>query len=193
MIQIDRTLVSFDILEKKFACDYEVCRGICCVEGDSGAPLKEEEKQELEENYAAFSSYMKKEGIKAVEQQGKTVVDSDGDLVTPLINGGECAYSINENGGCWCAIEKAWFKGESSFRKPISCHLYPIRISYYPDFDALNYHKWDVCKCARIKGHKENIPVYKFLKDALITAYGEKWYEELEVAAREYEAGNLIF
>lgn len=192
MIQIENTIVSFDIFEKKFACDYAICKGICCIEGDSGAPLKESEKEEIARNYEGFKPYMKEEGIKAIEKQGFTVVDSDGDLVTPLINGVECAYSINEEGGCWCAIEKAWTKGESSYRKPISCHLYPIRVTYYEDFDALNYHKWDVCKCARQRGYKENIPVYRFLKDALITAYGEEWYAQLEYVAKEMEAGRLI-
>lgn len=191
MIQIGNVLVSFDVFEKEFSCDLSRCKGICCIEGDSGAPLDKGEKKKIERNYTNVKTYMKPEGIAAVEQQGFAVIDRDGDLVTPLIANRECAYAIEENGSCWCAIEKAWTEGKSDFRKPQSCHLYPIRIKKYPDFEALNYNKWDICSCAREKGEKEGIPVYRFLKDALIARYGEEWYRELEYAANEIETGRI--
>lgn len=191
MIQIENTLVSFDVFEKKFCCDIAACRGACCVEGDSGAPLKEEEVLRIEQEYEQIKPYMKPEGIKAIEEQGYFVFDTDKDVVTPLIAGRECAYAIDEDGSCWCAIEKSWTEGKSTFRKPESCHLYPIRIVNYGEFEALNYHKWEVCAAARAKGHKAGIPVYRFLKEALIAKYGEEWYEQLEYAAGEIEKGNI--
>lgn len=191
MIQIENTLVSFDIFEKKFCCDIERCKGVCCIEGDSGAPLEKEEPDKIKNNFEGIKPYMKPEGTRAIEEQGFAVVDRDRDLVTPLINNRECAYAIEENGACWCAIEKAWTEGKSDFRKPISCHLYPIRVTKYPDFDALNYNKWDICSCARVKGEMNGIPLYRFLKDALIAKYGEEWYEQLEYAAHEIESGNI--
>ena len=123
MIQIGDAIVSLDVIERKFCCDLIACKGACCVEGDAGAPLEEGEVERIRENYERFRPYMKPEGIAAVEEQGFSVIDVEGDEGTPLINGKECAYSINEDGGCWCAIEKSWSRGESSFRKPISCHL----------------------------------------------------------------------
>jgi len=191
MIQIENTLVSFDVFEKKFCCDLLQCKGICCIEGDSGAPLEKNEPRQIEENYEEIKSFMKPQGIRAVEEQGFAVTDKDGDLVTPLIQGRECAYAIEENGVCWCAVEKAWTQGKSAFRKPVSCRLYPIRITRYASFEALNYNKWEVCRCARLKGEREGIPLYRFLKEALVARYGEAWYEQLEYAAREIEAGNI--
>lgn len=191
MIQIEDALVSFDIFEKKFCCDLKQCKGVCCIEGDSGAPLEQEEPGKIELNYEDIKPYMKIEGIQAVEEQGFAVIDRDGDLVTPLIHSRECAYAIEEDEVCWCAIEKAWMKGKSNFRKPVSCHLYPIRLTRYKGFEALNYNKWDICQCARKKGEQEGIPLYRFLKDALIERYGKDWYEQLEYAAREIEAGHI--
>ena len=192
MVQIGNVLVSFDIFEKKFCCDLSQCKGICCIEGDYGAPLHKKEIRNIKENYEKIKTYMKPEGIAAIEQQGFAVKDCDGEWTTPLINGRECAFTIEADGCCWCAMEKAWTEGKSTFRKPVSCHLYPIRIARYVGFEALNYHKWSVCREARIKGEKEGIPVYRFLKEALISQYGEEWYKDLEYAAQEYEAGRLI-
>lgn len=191
MIQIEDTIVSFDIFEKKFCCDLAQCKGVCCVEGDSGAPLEESELRKIESNYEKIRGYMKPEGAEAIAAQGFGVIDRDGDLVTPLIAGRECAYTIEEEGNCWCAIEKAWTQGQSDFRKPVSCHLYPIRVTRYDGFEALNYNKWEICQCARLKGEKEGVPLYRFLKEALIARYGEEWYEQLEYAAREIENGHI--
>lgn len=191
MIQIGNVLVSFDVFEKKFCCDLSHCKGVCCIEGDSGAPLEKSEKKKIERNYLNIKPYMKPAGVDAIEKQGFAVIDRDGDLVTPLVANRECVYAIEENGFCWCAIEKAWAEGKSNFRKPVSCHLYPIRVKKYPEFEALNYNKWDICACARQKGEQEGIPLYRFLKDALINKYGAEWYEQLEVAANEIETGRI--
>lgn len=191
MIQIGDTIISLDVLERKFYCDLKACLGVCCVAGDSGAPLEEEEKQEIVANYPRFRQFMKPEGIQVVETQGFTTIDIEGDLVTPLIDGKECAYAIEEGGSCWCAIEKAWFEGLSTFRKPISCHLYPIRVTKYRNYEAVNYDQWQICVGGRIKGEQEGMPVYRFLKDALIRKYGEEWYEQLVYVAGEISKGKL--
>lgn len=191
MIQIEDAIISLDLIERRFCCDLKACAGECCIAGDSGAPLEESEKEELQENYEAFKAYMKPEGVIAVEEQGLTVIDSDGDLVTPLIHGRECAYAIDENGCCWCAIEKAWMAGESHFRKPISCHLYPVRITKYQRYEAVNYDSWHICAAARRLGEQEGIPVYVFLKDALIRKYGQEWYDQLCYVAQEIQYGKL--
>lgn len=182
MLQIGKALVSLDVIEKKFICDISKCQGACCIEGDSGAPLEEEEKEIIEEIYPTIKEYFTQEGIKEIEKQGTSVIDMDGDLVTPIINGKECVYTIFENGVAMCGIEKAYHDGKISFRKPISCQLYPIRITQYEEFDAVNYNKWEICKAARVLGFKKGTPVYKFLKEPLIRKYGEQWYSELEYA-----------
>jgi len=183
MIDIEGKIVSLDVLEQKFACDLNACKGICCVEGDSGAPLEEEEIHILEEISDAVKPYMEPGGIAAVEKQGAWVIDTDGDYVTPLVEGRQCAYVYFNDGMALCAIEKAWKEGKVSFRKPISCHLYPIRIKHYKRFDALNYDRWEVCAPACACGKKLKIPVYKFVKGALVRKYGQDWYDQLEEAA----------
>ncbi|TND10398.1 MAG: hypothetical protein FD123_40 [Bacteroidetes bacterium] len=187
MIAIDNTLVSDDLLEKRFVCDLAACKGACCVEGDSGAPLEDSETKKLEDVYPVVKSYMTKEGIKAVEKQGTWVIDSDGDKVTPLVGGDkECAYTgFDEKGIAYCTIERAWKDGKVKFRKPVSCHLYPVRITKHATFDAVNYESWNICKPACACGEKLNVPVYVFVKDALIVKYGKDWYKKLELAAKE--------
>jgi len=183
MISIANTLVSDDLLEKRFVCDLAACKGACCVQGDSGAPLEDAETKQLEEIFSIVKPYMTPEGVKAVEKQGTWVIDSDGDKVTPLVNGDkECAYTGFQNGTAYCTIEKAWKEGKVKFRKPVSCHLYPVRISKYKTFDAVNYETWAICKAACACGDKLDVPVYKFVKDALIVKFGEGWYKQLEQA-----------
>ena len=187
MLQIGNTLVSLDILDNNFVCDLEKCKGECCVSGDSGAPLEEEETAELEAAWPVVKDYLQEEGRESVATYGLYLRDSDGDLVTPLINGNrECAFTIFENGIAKCAIEKAYLEGKISFRKPVSCHLYPIRIQKLTNYDAVNYDRWEICKAACKLGDKLKVPVYKFLKEPLIRKYGEKWYNELEFAADIY-------
>lgn len=188
MIQIDNKLISEDLFSEKFVCNLAKCKGICCVEGDAGAPLDEEETHILKEIYPKIKPYLRPEGIQAIEEQGTHTVDFDGDLVTPLVNNAECAYVIFEpNGFTKCAIEKAYEDGVIDYQKPISCHLYPIRITEYSDFDAINYHEWDVCSDACTLGKELDVKVYKFLKRPLIRKYGEEFYNTLEEAAEEWE------
>ncbi len=187
MLQIGNAIVSLDVIEKKFICDFVKCKGICCVEGDSGAPLDDDEKVILEEIYPKIKPYLTKEGIEEIEKQGLSVIDSDGDLVTPIIKEKECAFTVFENDLALCGIEKAFLDGKISYRKPISCSLYPIRIQKYAEFDAVNYDKWTICAPARDLGFKKGIPVYKFLKEPLIRKYGEEWYKELEYAAENLD------
>lgn len=183
MIEIDNKVVSSEILEQRFCCDLPRCLGMCCVHGDSGAPLTPNEALTLEQIQDSVKPYMTAEGIQAIQEQGVAITDSDGDLVTPLIAGKECAFTVFENGIAACAIEKARNDGKIDFQKPISCHLYPIRVKEYSNFTALNYHQWEVCAPARELGKQINLPVYKFLKDALIRAYGKEFYSQLEEAA----------
>jgi len=187
VLQIGNAIVSLDVIEKKFICDFAQCKGVCCIEGDSGAPLDADEKAILEEIYPDIKEYLTEKGIAEIEKQGTSVIDMDGDLVTPIINDKECVYTVFENGSALCGIEKAFLDGKITYRKPISCSLYPIRIEKYPEFDAVNYNKWEICKAARELGFKKGTPVYKFLKEPLIRKYGEDWYKELEYAADNIE------
>jgi len=186
MIQIDDKIISLEVLEEKFLCDIPKCKGKCCVYGESGAPLEQGEEKEIEKIYSKFKSYLSKESQKEIEKQGFGVVDADGDLVTPLINGEECVYAYFDNGIAKCAMETAYFDKKIKFRKPISCQLYPIRTQKIGEYEAVNFHNWDVCKPAFELGRKENMPVYKFLKEPLIRKYGKKWYANLEKVAKEY-------
>ena len=182
MIQVEDKIISLDVFEKHFVCDLNACKGACCVEGDSGAPLLKEEEKILDEIYEKVKSYMRKEGITEIENQGVAVYDVDGDLTTPLVNNCECAFVTFENGITKCTIEKAYLDGKTDFKKPISCHLFPIRIKEYRDFDAVNYEKIKICEPACKCGSELEIPAYIFLKEPLIRKYGENWYKELHEA-----------
>ncbi|WMJ74532.1 DUF3109 family protein [Cytophagaceae bacterium ABcell3] len=180
MIVIDNTIISEDIAEQMFLCDLKKCKGACCIEGDSGAPLEISELDTLEKNYSKIKPYLMPEGIKAIEEQGLYVKDGfDDEFVTPTIGGRECAYVTYENGMLQCGIEKAWKDGKIKFQKPISCHLYPIRISKYDHYEALNYDRWYICNDACRNGMENGVEIYKFTKDALIRKYGEDWYKQL--------------
>lgn len=187
IVQIGDILVSEDVILEYFACDYPVCRGKCCIVGDSGAPLLEEELEPIEAHYDIFSPLMREEGRKAVEEKGFFEIDRDGDLVTPLVPGSEeCAFCLFENGNCLCSIERRFFEGKSSFRKPISCQLYPVRaVQLRNGTIGLNLHRWDICQCAFDKGRREGIRAYEFLREPLIAAYGADFYEALCVAAKQ--------
>ena len=185
MLQIGQTIISLDLLEKKFRCDLNRCHGNCCVYGDAGAPLEEKEVELLDEVYPKVKEFLRPEGIRAIEKQGTHVTDDDGEEVTPLIKGKECAYTIIENGIYLCGIEKAFLAKKIKFQKPVSCHLFPVRVKKYSDFSALNYEKWHICRHAVERGEKNNVPVYKFAKDALIRKFGKDWFQQLEVAAKE--------
>ena len=183
MIEIDDKIVSIDLLREGFACDLSKCKGICCVEGDSGAPLDIDEVDLLEEEWENYSPYMTEEGRRAVEEQGFMVVDVDGDYTTPLVDNAACAYASEENGITFCAIERAYREGKCGFIKPISCHLYPIRVKRFRNGSVgLNYHRWAVCSSARECGKRLGVPVYKGLKEPIIRAFGEEFYRQLELA-----------
>ena len=188
MIQIDDKLISEDLFSEEFVCNLAKCKGICCVEGDAGAPLDEDETKILDEIYPKIKPYLRPEGIQAIEEQGTYTLDFEGDLVTPLVNNAECAYVIfDEKGYTKCAIEKAYEDGVIDWQKPISCHLYPIRITEYSNFSAINYHEWDICSDACTLGKELGIKVYQFLKKPLIRKYGEEFYQTLSEAAEEWE------
>lgn len=185
MFQLGKTIVSEDILEKEFVCNLSACKGACCVDGDAGAPLTTEEIQILEEIYPTIKPYLREEGIQAIEEQGTWVTGWDSGLETPLIKGKDCAYVIFDQDTALCGIEQAYNQGEIDFKKPISCHLYPIRIKEFSDFSAVNYDRWDICNDACTLGKELNVPVYKFVKEALIRKFGQAWYQELEKVAEE--------
>ena len=189
IIQIGDILVSSEVLTERFCCDYAVCRGACCIIGDSGAPVTEEETELLERHYPDYEDWMSAEGREKIAETGFFEVDADGDLVTPLLHGSEeCAYTRFEEAGCFCAIERAHCAGRCGFVKPISCRLYPIRVSVLRNgLTALNLHHWDICKCAFEKGQKEKVPVYVFLREPLIAAFGESFYTELSEVARQLD------
>jgi hypothetical protein len=192
MIEIGRTMIATALLDQKFVCDLTACKGACCIHGDSGAPLEQAETEILEAIYPAVKPYMVPAGIAAVEEQGKWVIDSDGDYVTPLVGGDkECAYVyFDDKGTALCAIEKAWKEGKIDYQKPVSCHLYPVRITSYKRFDAVNYDEWEICAPACACGDKLQVPVYRFVKTALIRKYGEDWYAQLEEADRFIKNGK---
>lgn len=181
MIQIDDKLISDDILQKKFVCDLTKCKGACCIEGDSGAPLDEQETAILENIYAKVEPYLREEGKQAIKKQGVFIVDFDGEYVTPLINGKECAYVVfDENNVAQCAIEQAYNDKKINFKKPISCHLYPIRVSKTKTGYILNYHEWKVCKAACKLGENLKVNVYEFLKEPIVRKFGKQFYKKLE-------------
>jgi hypothetical protein len=186
MILIDNTCVSDDIADQFFVCNIEKCKGACCVEGDSGAPLEEEELAILADIYEKVEPYLSEEGKAAIAKQGVYTTDFEGDYVTPIIDGRECAYAFyDEAKTLKCGIEQAYYDGKIDFKKPISCHLYPIRVTKYEQYHALNYDRWSICKDACSLGDHLGVPVYKFLKEPLIRAYGADWYAQLEVEAEE--------
>ena len=190
MFQVGKAIVSEDVLEKEFVCNLSACKGQCCIDGDAGAPLDKEETAILDQIYDKVKPYLRPEGIEAIEAQGKWVIGEDGDYETTLIEGKECAYVIFDGDTALCAIEQAYNEGIVEWKKPISCHLYPIRIKEYSSFSAVNYNKWHICDDACTLGKELEVPVYKFLKDPLIRKYGESWYSELELVATEWNKQN---
>lgn len=180
MIVVQNSIISDDVADQRFCCDCSVCRGACCIDGDSGAPLLECEVAILETILPEVEPYMTEEGIAAVREQGVAVRDKEGDLGTPLIDGSACAYiTYAPDGTALCAIEQACRDGKTDFLKPVSCHLYPIRVDEYGEFTAVNYHQWDVCRCAVAKGEECGVPLYQYLREPLIRRFGQDWYDEL--------------
>jgi hypothetical protein len=193
MIQIDDTIISTDCLSEKFCCDLEACKGECCIEGDAGAPLELDEVAAIEEALPEVWNMLSASAQAVIDKQGVAYTDEEGDLVTSIVNNKDCVFTCyDEKGCCFCALEKAFRAGKTNFYKPISCHLYPIRLKKFGDTVALNYNRWDVCKMAVVKGKQLDLPVYRFLKEPLIRRFGEAWYAELESAAEELKNRGYI-
>ena len=190
MFLIQNTLVSLDILEKEFCCDLNTCHGCCCIEGDAGAPVSEEEIQIIEQLLPDLLPHMTAEACDVVKQQGLSYFDPSGERVLSIVNGKDCVFArTDHNGWTYCLIEKIAKQnvGNHQFIKPISCHLYPIRLSNVGDLTGLEYHRWDICHCARQLGKKQHLPLYKFLREPLIRHFGKEWYAELELTAQEWK------
>lgn len=186
MIVLQNTVISDDIREKFFVCNLERCKGACCVEGDLGAPLEGDELSILEQNYDKIKPYLSGAGKQAIEEQGLYVIDFEGDYSTPTIENRECAFAIyDDNKTLKCGIEQAYLDGLIDWKKPISCHLYPIRITKYDDFEALNYDRWHICNPACSFGEDVGVRIYQFLKEPLIRKYGQAWYSELSQLMEE--------
>ena len=180
ILQVGDVLLSPDIITERFCCDYEKCKGICCVEGDAGAPVTLDEIAEIEDSLDAVWPQMSAQAQSVVDCQGVAYTDRDGDLVTSIVNGKDCVFTCYENGGCLCSLEKAHAEGKINFVKPISCALYPIREKRFSNgLSGLNYNRWDVCKDAIEKGKALDLPLYKFLEQPLRRRFGDEWYEEL--------------
>jgi hypothetical protein len=188
MVLVDDILVSLDIFREKFLCDLALCKGECCVEGDAGAPVEKEELAQLEKVLPIVWDDLSVQARELLSRQGVCYTDGEGDLVTSIVDGKDCVFTCYDAGAhCRCAIEKAFLAGKTDFYKPISCHLYPIRISETGIYKAINYHRWGICRTAVLLGEKENLPVYRFLKEPLIRRFGASWYAQLELVARELE------
>lgn len=188
MIEIGKTLVSMDVLESSFCCDLDQCKGACCVEGDSGAPLTQEEAETISKLYPYFEEYLSSENIAEISKQGFSLIDKEGDLVTPIVGKNECVFTfVNNRGITLCAIERAYFEKNTGFRKPVSCHLFPIRITEYKRFDGVNYEKLKICKPGRTCGKSNNLPLWKYLKEPLIRKYGNTWYDELTLVVENLQ------
>lgn len=190
MIEIGDTLISTAIFSEQFVCDIANCHGDCCIEGDGGAPVKDEEIPQIEAALPAAMPYMSDAGIAVVKEQGVVYKDADGDNLTSLVSSKECVFAYKKDGAWQCALETAFNAGKSDFRKPISCYLYPVRVKKHRKFTAVEYHEWGICKCACENGAKLKVPVYKFLREPLIAAFGKAWYSELCKIAQTYYASD---
>ncbi len=184
---IQDTLVTSEVIDQYFCCDLNACQGCCCIEGDAGAPITLEEEEKIKELLPMLLPDMQKEARALVAEKGVAYNDPEGERVTQIINGKDCVFArTDHNGWCYCLIEKAYRAGKTDFMKPVSCHLYPIRVSKHATFTAVEYHRWDICHHARMCGKKLRLPIYQFLKEPLIRRFGQEWYEELSVVADEW-------
>ena len=184
MFQLGKTIVSEEIIENDFVCNLTACKGACCVDGSSGAPLEDSETETLAEIGAKLKPFLRKEGIEAIRRQGAFIKGDDGEWETPLVDDSECAYVVFGKGNiAKCGIEQAYNAGAITFKKPVSCHLYPVRVREYTELTAVNYHKWQICDPACALGGELQVPIYKFVKEALIRKFGSAWYAELEDVA----------
>jgi len=187
MLQIQDTLVSLDLAEQFFCCDLDKCLGECCIEGDAGAPVADDELQKLKDVVEVVWDDLLPQARERIREKGVAYIDEEGDLVTQIVDGANCVFTTyGEGGKCLCAIEKAYREGRSDFRKPISCYLYPLRLTKYPTFTAVNYHRWKICKCATVLGRAKGVRLYQFMREPLIERFGQEWYDELVEACEAY-------
>lgn len=187
MLQINDTLVSLDLAEQFFICDISKCLGECCIEGDAGAPITEEEKTQLEQLVEVVWDDLLPAAQQKIKEEGVAYVDEEGDLVTQIVDGRNCVFTTYGPGGvCQCAIERAYHQGRCQMRKPMSCYLYPLRLTEYPTFTAVNYHSWKICKCACALGREKKVRLYEFMREPLIARFGKEWYDELALACQAY-------
>ena len=196
MFQIQDTLVSLDLAERHFCCDLDTCLGACCIEGDAGAPLTEAERDKLESILPLLWDDLLPRSQETIRESGVAYRDTDGELVTQIVDGKNCVFTCYEAGGlCSCAIERAYREGRVSMRKPISCFLYPVRVKQYDGYAAVNYHRWKICKCAEVLGRRRGVRAYQFLREPLIERFGSQWYDELvtncEVYIKQY-LGEIV-
>ena len=193
MIEIEGKVINTEIFRRRFVCDISKCKGTCCYDGDSGAPLEKEELDKLTEVFPAVEPLLSDKEREEISRQGLWVTDADGDFVTPIIDGRECVYTNREPDGTWsCAIEKAFREGKTNWRKPISCYLYPITVSKTRKYELLNFHEWEVCRPAMELGQKVGTPAYKFLREPIIEKFGEDFYKELEELEQELSRQGII-
>lgn len=188
MLIIKDTLVSLDLIERFFVCDLDVCLGQCCIDGDAGAPLLEQEQDDINAHMGEILPLLNPGARRVIEEDGSSYRDADGDLVTQIVEGRDCVYTcFGEGGKCLCALERAYREGKLPRLKPSSCYLYPVRLKKLPGgLTAVNLHRWKICKCAETKGRKEGIRAYQFLKEPLIRKFGKEWYDELCLTAEEW-------
>lgn len=192
MVEIQNTLVSLDIFQVQFCCDLAACKGACCIEGDAGAPVSLDEVEGLEEAADIVWDELSRKAQRIIKNEGVAYPDAVGELVTSIVDGKDCVFTCHHDGCCYCAIDKAYREGRCTHNKPLSCHLYPIRLKKMGDYTAVNYHQWGICQPALALGKKLNLPLYKFLKEPLIRAFGQSWYDELELTASELKKQGYI-
>ncbi|MDR3268709.1 MAG: DUF3109 family protein [Tannerella sp.] len=191
MLQIEDTLVSLELIERFFFCDPAHCKGACCVEGDAGAPLEKQEFDVLRKILPVLWDDLSPKAQEVISRQGVGYIDREGEIVTSIVDGQDCVFTCYDSDGiCKCAIEKAYREKRIDFFKPISCHLYPVRVKQYPMFQAVNYHQWKICIAAEKCGAQQRIPIYRFLQEPLIRKFGQKWYDTLDFCAQEYLKQN---
>lgn len=185
MLEIQNTLISLDLIERFFCCDLDACRGACCIEGDAGAPITPDEQRAIEKELDNVFDSLLPAAQREIQENGVAYIDEEGDLVTSIVGGKDCVFTCyDKNGMCLCAFERAYNQNRCSFRKPASCHLYPVRITEYPSFTAVNLHRWKICKPAETLGRKLGLRAYQFLREPLIARFGQEWYDELCLAAK---------
>ena len=193
ILQVDNVLLSPDILTERFCCDYEKCKGICCIEGTDGAPVTLEEIGKIEESIDEVWNEISASAQAVIDRQGVSYVDREGDLVTSIVNGKDCVFTCQKEGKCLCLLEKAYREGRTTWKKPISCSLYPIREKRFANGTVgLNYNRWEVCRDAIVKGEAEDLPLYKFLREPLIRRFGQEWYDELCNTASELMKEGIL-